>query len=189
MNSNTYLYHSLEVGIVNINALAGKIKKDLSLEENKLTIAMAIRRLDIREIIISEINIKSILKTSTVTVEKNLIEIKINDTKTKIDLYYPYTLDILRGETQIGLVMKRKYLKRFTDVFEGECVYTNTNSISITFPPKYKEVHSMYYSLLREFSKREISIQSFRTIFDEIKMYFSNENIDLAYNLITELQK
>ncbi len=203
LKKNPFIIDILQQELVNISALALKlqpaIEKELGKKVRTTAISMGLRRYA------SETSKKSIFQwrfpdNLEISTKSQIYEVAIEKTpEVKKILDYLYKnikrnkgefLSFVEGTYEIVIFTNqknKKYVKQAIKKHNITSECDNLAYVTVNWEKITKDIPGIYYRITRALAFRNISIQSFHTIGAEMMIFFKEENLVDAYQVIGNL--
>lgn len=203
LQKNPFLIDILQQELINISALALKlqpaIEKEISQKVKTTAIGMALRRYA------SDTSQKSIFQWKfpqnlEVSTKSQIYEVAIEKTpkvKKILDCLYNHIkrqkgefLSFVEGTYEIVIFTNqknKKYVKEAIKKHEITSECDNLAYVTVNWEKGTKDIPGIYYRITRALAFRNISMQSFHTIGAEMMIFFKEDDLVDAYQVIGNL--
>ncbi len=203
LEKNPFIKDMLMQGVLNITALAEKIRPYIDLELGKKakisSISMAIRRAQ------DNFNKKEMFfwkfpENLEVSTKSKIYEISIEHTKLLPQLLEKIKKSIkteegqffthIEGLYEIVFFTNQSHKEKLKSILANEKVTWEVDDlslISIEFPKTTKDTPGIYYQITRAIASKSIPIQSYHTIGSELNILIKNKDFTQAYELVSAL--
>lgn len=207
INRSPFLREAMTENLINISALARKIKPELDRYFNEDikegAIIMAIKRLtpgtyhrlNIKiESIVKEIgdflvrsNLSSFTFENSETISAKQAELIILlDTDKKKSFY-----TISKGVTETSIVTNLHDKEVLLDLFKGEKIKSkndNLASVTVQLPVLNTEVYGVYYYILKQLAWEGLNIIEIISTANEFTVIFNQEDVDRAFRILMQIK-
>ncbi|KKQ02211.1 MAG: hypothetical protein US11_C0001G0170 [Candidatus Roizmanbacteria bacterium GW2011_GWA2_36_23] len=194
-----FLMENIHDGIINLSALARKIKPEI---EKKLykkveegAILMALRRLAKN----TEPNLafKKIIQSNyDLIVRSNLIEIVMPNVDFSIEMHKDlitlsesqekFFMTITEGVFETTIIASNELYEEIKKILSRDIIHEMTNlaSITIRMPKENVQVPGLYYYFLKALAWEEINVIEVVSTYTEITIIMENKEIDRAFSVL-----
>ena len=203
LEENPFLIDILQQELVNVSALALKIQpqieKELSQKVKTTAISMGLRRYA------SETSKKAIFKWKfpenlEVSTKSQIYEVAIEKTpkaKTILDQLYANIkrqkgefLSFVEGTYEIVIFTNQRNKKQVKQAIKSQKITSEKDNlayVTVNWEKITKDIPGIYYRITRALAFRNISIQSFHTIGAEMMIFFKEEELVNAYQIVDNI--
>lgn len=203
LQKNPFLIDILQQELINISALALKLQPEIEKELNQKVktsaISMALRRYN------SENSQKSIYQWKfpenlEISTKSQIYEVAIEKTpqvKTILDYLYKHInlnkgefLSFAEGTYEIVIFTNQKNKKYVREAIKKQRITSECDNlayVTVNWEKITKDIPGIYYRITRALAFRGISIQSFHTIGAEMMIFFKEDVLVDAYQVIGNL--
>jgi hypothetical protein len=207
INRSPFLREALTEELINVSALARKIKpeiEDITKKEVKEgAIIMAIKRMSPGYYHRINLKIKNFMGTlgdflvrsdledftfdnsETLTLRQAELMRSLNDEK---DAFYTYC----RGVNESTIITSTSVVDRLREVFKNETLKSHTAdlaSITIKLPTVNTEISGIYYYILKHLAWEGINIVEVVSTANEFTVVVKSDDIDSAFSVMMQLKK
>jgi hypothetical protein len=207
INRSPFLRESISEDLVNISALARKIKPEIDLqlgeEIKEGAIIMAIKRLTPGLYQKLNIKIKNVLGDLGDFLVRSGLEdftfynsMTLNDKQSKLmglirednDTFFV----ICRGVSETTIITSYRYRNLINEVFADEKMISSTrnlSSITIKLPIINSEIHGIYYYILKQLAWDGINIVEVVSTANEFTAVVNQDDVDKAFRILMQLKR
>lgn len=207
INRSPFLREALTEELINVSALARKIKPEVEeLAKKKVkegAIVMAIKRmspgyyhkinLKIKQFMgtLGDFLVRSDLEdftfenSSTLTLKQAELMKKIND---KQDVFYTFC----NGVNESTIITSASVVESLQNVFKSEKLKAHNKdlaSITIKLPSSNTEISGIYYYILKHLAWEGINIVEVVSTANEFSVVVKSDDIDAAFSMLMQLKK
>ena len=207
INRSPFLREALTENLINVSALARKIKPEIEeiarKEVKEGAIIMAIKRMSPGYYHRINLKIKNFMGTlgdflvrsdledftfensDTLTLRQAELMRSLNDEK---DAFYTYC----RGVNESTIITSTSVVDRLQSVFENETLKSHTKdlaSITIKLPTVNTEISGIYYYILKHLAWDGINIVEVVSTANEFTVVVKSDDIDSAFSVLMQLKK
>ncbi len=203
LEKNPFIKDMLMQGVLNITALAEKIRPHIEFELEKpvkiSSISMSIRRAQEdfgkKEMFVwkfppnLEISTKSKIYEISIEHTKKLPQL-LEKIKSAIKTDEGHFLNHIEGLYEIVFFTNQNNKEKLKTILKNEKITWEVNNlslISIEFPKTTKDTPGIYYQITRALASKSIPIQSYHTIGSELNILIKNKDFTSAHELISSL--
>lgn len=199
LQDKPFIHEALANDLINIGALAEKIKPDITKELGKVktsAVSMAIRRYIEKNKKEFYHKIK-LTKKSDLLVKSSLFEIslckspaihkKLIKLYDVIDFSIGDTLNIIQGNYEILIISNDKYKKKFLEILKNQKIKKindDISSISIKIPKECVESPGFYFAITKTLALENIPILDLVNTETEATLILNDKNISKAYDIL-----
>jgi hypothetical protein len=207
INRSPFLREAMTENLINISALARKIKPELDAyfeaDIKEGAIIMAIKRLSPGTYHRLNLKIEGIVKEiGDYLVRSNLSSFTYENSESlsskQADLLTILETDkmksfytISKGVTETSIVTNLQDKKPILDLFEGEKLKSKNDhlaSITVQLPSLNTEVYGVYYYLLKQLAWEGLNIVDIISTANEFTIIFNQQDIDKAFRILMQLK-
>ena len=207
INRSPFLRESLSENLINVSALARKIKPEIEDRINKDVntgaIVMAIKRVsptfynEIQDSIknfmgaIGDFLVRSDLESFTFENSESLNECQAEMMKTlnsEINPFYTFS----RGINETSIITNSSLAKLLKETFKNEILKSHTKelaSITTKLPTENTQLSGIYYYILKQLAWEGINIIEVISTTNEFTIIVKADDIDLAFSVMMQLKK
>jgi hypothetical protein len=207
INRSPFLREALTENLINVSALARKIKPEIEelvrKDVKEGAIIMAIKRMSPGYYHRINLKIKNFMGTlgdflvrsdledftfensETLTLRQAELMRSLNDEK---DAFYTYC----RGVNESTIITSSSVVERLEAVFKGENLKSHTQdlaSITIKLPTVNTEISGIYYYILKHLAWEGINIVEVVSTANEFTVVVKSDDIDSAFSVMMQLKK
>lgn len=207
INRSPFLRESLTEELINVSALARKIKPEIEdivkKEIKEGAIIMAIKRMSPGYYHRINLKIKNVMSTlgdflvrsdledftfensETLTLRQSELMKSLNDDK---DAFYTYC----RGVNESTVITSTSVSDKIREIFKKEKLKSHTSdlaSITIKLPKVNTEISGIYYYILKHLAWEGINIIEVVSTANEFTAVVKSEDIDSAFSVLMQLKK
>lgn len=207
INRSPFLRESLTEELINVSALARKIKPEIEdivkKEIKEGAIIMAIKRMSPGYYHRINLKIKNVMSTlgdflvrsdledftfensETLTLRQSELMKSLNDDK---DAFYTYC----RGVNESTVITSTSVSNKIREIFKKEKLKSHTSdlaSITIKLPKVNTEISGIYYYILKHLAWEGINIIEVVSTANEFTAVVKSEDIDSAFSVLMQLKK
>jgi len=207
INRSPFLRESLTEELINVSALARKIKPEIEdivkKEIKEGAIIMAIKRMSPGYYHRINLKIKNVMSTlgdflvrsdledftfensETLTLRQSELMKSLNDDK---DAFYTYC----RGVNESTVITSTSVSDKIREIFKKEKLKSHTSdlaSITIKLPKVNTEISGIYYYILKHLAWEGINIVEVVSTANEFTAVVKSEDIDSAFSVLMQLKK
>lgn len=192
----------LALGVVNLTALARKLKPQIESKSLKKTsigaIVMALQRLGIK---LKKQSLKrKILMPQDVTVKSGLLEITYQNTQALRQKYSQILklaeksqdmfFNVLQGIFETSIIASRQLFEQVQNILKGEKSLSSINnlaSLTLRFAEEAVYAPGAYYSILKALAWEGINVVEVISIHNELSIIVEQKKVDKAFSVVNGL--
>lgn len=200
LDKSPIIRKNLELGIINLRALASLIKKEESLDTSLDSIISAIRRYKIHEVELNYAEVKSILKECKISTKTKIVILTIKrepnyvtDVLSKVVKFIdPAKGDVLRfveGRESAKLILDARNLEKIKQILGSDILKTDQDlcEINIVFPINKPRTSGLRAMTLTELATHGVKVVEMLSCLPEFMIFVKEKNIAKAYQLLLDM--
>jgi hypothetical protein len=204
--SSPFIEEGLAQGLINLSALARKIKpqieKSLMKPVSDLAVVMALKRLSNKIEMKSREPLNLLKKMGDITVKSNLTEYtfahsntlfeKVRELFLRIESQRDKFITITQGVFEVTLIVSSNLTSDIDTIFQDEKLFVkirNLSAVTIKLPSEAIGTPGIHHAILRKLAWRNINITEVVSTYTEFIIILSTDLITSAFVSLNELFK
>ncbi len=202
VKDSPFLEEGLALGVINLTALARKLKPKIESKSLKKTsvgaIVMALQRLGLK---LKHKNLRhKILTPKDITVKSGLLEITYHNS-TQLRQKYSQVLklsehsqdmffNVLPGVFETSIIASRQLIEQVQKILKGEKLLSsleNLASLTLRFDEEAIYTPGAYYSILKHLAWEGINVIEVISIHNELSIIVEQKKADKTFSIINQL--
>lgn len=207
INRSPFLREAMTENLINISALARKIKPEVEKGTGKKTkegaIVMAIKRMTPGVYHRLDLKIKNVIGgIGDFLVRSDLIDFTYENSETLRDCQRQLVqflssdkdsfFALCKGITETTYIMNSKYAEEMDRLFQGERLKShnvNLSSITVKLPETNTETYGVYYYIMKHLAWEGINIEQVVSTANEFTAIVDSNDIDNAFKILMQLKR
>lgn len=207
INRSPFLREAMTENLINISALARKIKPEVEKGTGKETkegaIVMAIKRMTPGVYHRLDLKIKNVIGgIGDFLVRSDLIDFTYENSETLRDCQRQLVqllsndkdsfFALCKGITETTYIMNSKYAHQMENLFQAERLKshnTNLSSITVKLPETNTETYGVYYYIMKHLAWEGINIEQVVSTANEFTAIVDSNDIDNAFKILMQLKR
>lgn len=207
INRSPFLREAMTENLINISALARKIKPEVEKGTGKETkegaIVMAIKRMTPGVYHRLDLKIKNVIGgIGDFLVRSDLIDFTYENSETLRDCQRQLVqllsndkdsfFALCKGITETTYIMNSKYADQMENLFQAERLKshnTNLSSITVKLPETNTETYGVYYYIMKHLAWEGINIEQVVSTANEFTAIVDSNDIDNAFKILMQLKR
>ena len=202
VRESSFLEEGLATGILNLSALARRMRPEVERALHKsasaASIMMALKRLSPRVAAKSAATVKLLRQMRDLTVRSNLVEFTFRSSPTVLerqrellhtmakerDVFLTFT----QGVYEVTLIASAKLAKRIEEVFASERLVSKLDGLSaivISLPSRTVSVPGVHYTLLKQLAFHDLNVVEVVSTYRELTFVLAKDDVDRAFTVLT----
>ncbi len=202
VRESPFLEEGLAAGILNLSALARRLKpgieRELKKSASEASVMMALRRLAPRAAARSAGTVRLLRQMRDLTVRSNLVEFTFRSSPTVLerqrellhsaakerDLFLTFT----QGLFEVTLIASARLARRIEEVFAPERLIARLDDLSaivITLPSRSVSVPGVHYTLLKQLAFHDLNVVEVVSTYRELTFVLAKADVDRAFAVLS----
>ncbi len=201
VRSTPFLEEGIAAGILNLSAVARRIRRDversLDKEVSDAAVMMALRRLAPRLSHGERPTLRLLRQIRDLTVRSSLVEFTYRTSPTLLERQRELLrviakdrhvfLTTTQGVYEMTLIASAAIERRIEDAFEGEKLVSrlaDLSAIIIVLPIKSVEIPGVHYTLLKQLAMHGLNVTEVVSTYSELTIVLGKDDVDRAFSVL-----